>query len=126
MSCLPDCPYLYYNNSIRNLTLNYNLGDCTADENLDLRVCRFKHDKYTMYIKQSIADINTQKNEDNTPYFKYPLSRFTFYTLFQELPVDKLILQDIQLELELLAYHGSNRNIALFQNNLEIPRDGGV
>ena len=123
MSCPPDCPYLYCNNSIHNPTINYNLGECASDEKLDLGVCGFKHDEYTMYINQNIADINTQKNGDNTPYFKYPLSRFTFYILFQELPVDKLILQDIQLELELLAYHRSNRNIALFQNNLEIPKN---
>ena len=67
MSCPPSCPYLCCNNSIRNLTLNYNLGDCAADENLDLRVCGFKYDEYTMYIKQSIADINIQKNADYTP-----------------------------------------------------------
>ena len=90
MSYPPGCPYLYCNNSIRNPTLNYNLEDCTADKNLDLGVYRFKHDEYTIYIKQSVADINTQKNEDRTPYFNLLTSRFAFYTLFQELPVDKL------------------------------------
>ena len=82
MSCPPGCLYLCCNNSIRNLILNCNLGDCAADEKLDLGVCGFKYNEYTMYINQNIADINIQKNDDNTLYFKYPLSRFTFYTLF--------------------------------------------
>ena len=126
MSCLSDCLYLCCNNSIRNPTLNYNLGNCASDKNLDLGVCGFKHDEYTMYIKQSVADINIQKNEDNILYFNYLTTRFAFYTLFQELLFDKIIAQDIQIEVELLAYHGSNCNIALFQNNLEIPKNKGV
>ena len=126
MSCPSSCPYLCYNNSIHNLTLNCNLGDCAADEKLDLGVCRFKHDEYTMYIKQSITDINIQKNTDYTLYFNFPTSRFAFYTLFQELPFDKITAQDIQIEVELLAYHRSNHNITLFQNNLEILKNMGT
>ncbi|CAG8562413.1 8379_t:CDS:1, partial [Scutellospora calospora] len=126
MSCPPDCPLLCCNNSIRNPAINCILGECASDEKLDLNICGFKHDEYTMYITQNIADINTLKNEDKTPYFNYPTSRFAYYTLFQDIPVDKLIAQDIQIEVELLAYHGSNRHATFFNGDLEIPKKEGV
>ena len=46
--------------------------------------------------------------------------------MFQELLFDKITAQDIQIEVELLAYHRSNHNITLFQNNLEILKNVGI
>lgn len=126
MSCPADCPLLCCNNSIRQPNINCSIGECASDEKLDLKICGYNHDEYTVYSDWKVADFDNQKKDGDIPYFLYPTARFDYYTMFQEITFDKIILQDIQIEIELLAYHGSNRNIKLFTDNLEIPTREGT
>jgi hypothetical protein len=125
MSCPSNCPLLCCNNSISNIG-SCNLGECAADENLDLKLCGFKHDEFTSFSDQNIVDITKQKNEDETPYFKFPNSRFEIYTMLQDILFDTITILDIQIEIELLAYHGSNRFAQMFNNVLKIPKLKGT
>src|SRR5438067_2284968 len=77
-------------------------------------------------ILLKILLINIQKKEDKTLFFNYPISRFVYYILFQDILVDKLTVQDIQIEVELLAYHRNNHNIILFNSDLQILKKEGI